>query len=146
MVGPYTTNNGLVHVICKNGHDCWPRPSSLTIGQGLCAQCAGREWDVFYVVVSSLQRRVKFGITSGDPRARLGNHRRAGYTEVVRVLPERPGAALLERHVRATLRDADIFPLHGREYFDLEALPVVLGVVYHWTPVALPAGDDGDVT
>jgi hypothetical protein len=89
---------------------------------------------VLYVVANPVLGRVKFGVTSGDPRGRLADHRRAGYTEIMRVCCDLPTAAVLERHVQTTLRDARIPPVQGREYYDLSALPVVLDVVDGWAP------------
>lgn len=136
VVGSYVSNRTPVHCVCREGHDCRPRPDSLAMGQGLCGKCAGRAWDVLYVVVNSELARVKFGVTSGNPRARLGNHRRAGYAEVIRVLPGLPDAHRLEKHVRMALREAGIAAAQGREYFDLAALPLVLNMVDGWTSVA----------
>jgi hypothetical protein len=135
VVGPYINSVIPVECLCREGHTCRPRPSSLTVGQGLCAKCAGKTWDALYVVANPELARVKFGVTSGDPRARLGDHRRAGYVEVVRVLRNLPDSHALERHVRASLRDANILPAQGREYFDMAALPVVLDIVDGWSMV-----------
>ena len=71
------------HVRCAAGHDCWPTPHSVQRGQGICRECAGMAWDVFYVVTHGSKPHVKFGITSGDPRPRLREHRRDGYTNVL---------------------------------------------------------------
>ena len=87
---------------------------------------------MFYVVTNPVRGRVKFGISSGDPRPRLGDHRRAGYTEEVRVLPDLVDVAALERHVLSTLRDAGIPATQGREYFDISVLALVLDVVDGW--------------
>lgn len=136
VVGPYVNSTTLVSCVCREGHACRPRPSSLTIGQGLCGQCAGKTWDVFYLTVNPTLRRLKFGVTSGDPRARLGNHHRAGYVKVVRVLPNLPDAHALEWHVRTMLREAGIAAVQGREYFGLTALPFVLNIVDGWATAA----------
>ena len=98
----------------------------------MCCTCAGSLWDVFYVTVNPALGRMKFGITSGDPRGRLGNHRRAGYSEVVRVLPDLPDARRLEQHVRAALREAGVVAVQGWEYFDRSALALVLDIVDGW--------------
>lgn len=117
------------HVRCKVGHDCWPTPGNVRRGRGICHKCAGHAWDAFYVVTSSAG--VKFGITSGDPRPRLSNHRRTGYCATARLLTGLPGntARQMEQAVLATLRLARICPLKGQEHFDIDALPVVLDVV-----------------
>jgi hypothetical protein len=128
--------------MCRNGHLCSPTPNNIQRGQGACAACAGKVWDVFYVVANPTTGHVKFGITSGDPGGRLGVHRGAGYTETVRSLPGVADAAALERHVIATLRDARVLAVRGREYFDVSALPVVLDIVDSWTSstTAKPTG------
>ncbi len=102
----------------------------------MCRTCANRMWDVFYITVNPALGRVKFGVTSGDERPRLATHRRAGYTEPVRVLPDLLDAHALERHVRATLAAAGATPVQGREYFDVSALPVVLDVADGWIAAA----------
>jgi hypothetical protein len=132
VIGHYQGAHISVDCLCAAGHVCRPRPSSLRIGQGMCATCAGGTWDVLYVVASTTLGRVKFGITSGDERARLADHRRASYTDVVRVMSGLVDAHALERHIRTTLRDADIAPVQGREYFHIDALAVVLDVVDGW--------------
>jgi hypothetical protein len=100
-------------------------------GNGACWICGGKDWDVFYVLTAPELGRVKFGITSGDPRPRLASHRRAGYGTIVRLLTKLPSDAAVEaeRAAIAALAAADIQPVHGREWFGIEALPVVLAVV-----------------
>jgi hypothetical protein len=95
----------------------------------------GQSWDVFYVVTNDTQRRVKFGITSKDPRPRLRTHRRNGYGTVVRTITEMKDAAVLESSVLVTLRTAGFIPVQGREYYDIGVLPVILGIVDHWGAV-----------
>lgn len=128
---------------CAAGHECSPRPGGLKRGRGVCRTCAGKgnPWDCFYVVTG--RRAVKFGITSGDPRPRLSDHRRAGYREVVRTLTGLLGALNLEQDVRKTLTLAGIRPLRGREHYDISALPVILDVADNYLfgaqdPVRLP--------
>ncbi|MFJ9611634.1 hypothetical protein ACIRS1_35400 [Kitasatospora sp. NPDC101176] len=119
---------------CKEGHHSSPRPNDVTRGRGICRICAGRSWDAFYVVVDDAGDRIKFGITSGDPRPRLGNHARDGFERVVRLLTELPEsfAPDLEREVKAVLARAGIEPVRGREYFDRSsAEAVILDVVDH---------------
>lgn len=93
--------------------------------------CAGSAWDAFYVVADEEEGRLKFGITSGDPRPRLGDHKRAGYGRVVRLLVDLPGdvAPELERSVLAALRLAGEAPVQGREYFHDSVTALVLDVV-----------------
>lgn len=119
------------HCRCVNGHECTPVPGNVQQGRGLCRICAGKVWDAFYVVVAEQAERLKFGITSGDPRPRLRTHKSAGYDIVVRLLTALPGSTApdLERAVLATLRLAEIEPVRGREHYPLDALPVVLDVV-----------------
>ena len=137
IVGPYVNAYTPIKCVCAAGHVCNPQPTSVQQGHGICRTCVGKVWDVFYVVTNPNLYRVKFGITTGDPRPRLVKHRGAGYTDVVRLHRDFPDAIQLERHVMNTLRDARIPPVHGREYYGLDALPVVLDVVDGWT--ALPA-------
>lgn len=119
-------------VRCVAGHDCTPRPASLRDGAGICSACAGREWDVLYVVANDLEV-VKFGITSGDPRPRLRVHRRDGLDQVVRLVTGLPDgiARALENNIKAALRDAREEPIRGREYFPARTLPLILDLIDH---------------
>jgi hypothetical protein len=116
---------------CAAGHESAPWPSSVRKGQGICRLCAGKQWDAFYVVVDDVHSRVKFGITSGDPRPRVQRHAANGYTRVLRLMTGLPnGHALgMERSTVAALRDAQENPVQGREYFDSRALPIILAAV-----------------
>ena len=127
---PYRGANKPHKAICADGHTCYPWPTVLQQGGGPCRICAHMEWDAFYVVTDREQGRVKFGITSGDAKVRLRKHRRDGYGTPELLLLGMPGieAPALERSVMATLRLAEIDPLHGREYFDISALAVILDV------------------
>jgi hypothetical protein len=118
-------------VQCAAGHECTPRPAGMQQGEGPCRICAGRAWDAFYLVVDRGRHRLKFGITSGDPRPRIADHRRAGYVETVRLLTDLPGedAPKLERAVLSALDMASETPAHGREYFDASVLALVLDVI-----------------
>jgi hypothetical protein len=129
--------------LCPEGHQCAPRPGHLRRGIGLCRMCAGKAWDVFYVVVDEISGALKFGITSGDPRPRLGVHARDGFDTVVRLIEGLPGdlAPRLERAVRAALRDAQEMPVRGREYFPARAMGLVLDVVDGWTTSPPPADE-----
>ena len=124
---------------CGAGHECSPTPHSVLRGHGVCRRCAGKEWDVFYVVADQAAGRIKFGITSGDPRPRLARHRASGYCTVVRLVVGLPSdtAPAMEQAVLAALRLADIAPLHGREHYDAAALALVLDVVDNYP---LPPG------
>jgi hypothetical protein len=116
--------------LCAEGHECYPWPTVLQQGGNPCRICAHRDWDAFYIVTDRARGRVKFGITSGDAQVRLKKHRRDGYGTLELLLTGMPGieAPVLERSVMATLRLAGIDPLHGREYFDISALAVILDV------------------
>lgn len=120
-------------VICRAGHECFPSPTNVQRGQGICTKCAGKDWDVFYVMARP-DGDIKFGITSGDPRARIAHHRRAGYSEVVRLFTGLPEgwAKKTEDQCKSALREAHIDPAWGREYFPAEALAVVLDVADGW--------------
>jgi hypothetical protein len=115
---------------CAAGHECSPRPDCVLQGGGICARCAGKNWDVFYVVTSESAYRVKYGITSGDPRPRLKDHCRDGYEKVEMLLTGLPPyiAPRMERTVKAALRDAGIRPVKGAEYHDIGELGLILDV------------------
>lgn len=119
-------------VACRAGHETLARPGSLRRGQGLCRFCAGKSWDAFYVVTNDVLARVKFGITSGDVRGRLAHHRRNGYRTVIRTISAFAEAPQLESWILGTLRLARMSPVQGREYYDVDALPVILDVVDNW--------------
>jgi len=140
LLEPYQAALTPVRVRCAAGHECRPRPNSVMTGGGICRVCAGLVWDVFYVVANPAAARVKFGITSGDPRPRLATHRRSGYQEVVRLLTGLPGteAPEVERAVQATLALAEVLPIKGREYFDISALAIVLDIADNW-PLSQPS-------
>ena len=121
-------------VRCPAGHDCQVRPASVGQGRGVCLTCAGKTWDVFYVVAHASEPRVKFGITSGDPRDRLSTHRRAGYISVFHLVTSLPGTVALdtETAVKSALTLAGEEPVHGREYFDISCLPLIIDVASGW--------------
>ncbi|GHH87877.1 hypothetical protein GCM10017771_30860 [Streptomyces capitiformicae] len=132
-------------VRCRNGHDCTPRPHGVGQGQGICWACRGRRPNVFYVVADEINGVVKFGITSGDPRPRLGDHSRDGFDCVIRLVEGLPGdvALRLEKTILAALRDAREAPVRGREYFPARVLPLITDLVDGWTkttptPVSKP--------
>jgi hypothetical protein len=122
------------HVRCAAGHDCWPRPAGVQQGEGICGKCRGSAWDVFYVVAHEGQSRVKFGVTSGDARPRIADHRGAGYRTVVRLLTGLPDRIALdtERAVKAALAMVGEKPVRGMEYFDLSCLGLILDVADSW--------------
>jgi hypothetical protein len=125
--------------ICAAGHECSPYPTCLQRGDGGCPSCAHQAWDIFYVVVNQEERRVKFGITSLDPRTRLTRHRSNGYRQVELLLENLPGSMAndIERAVNADLRATGIRPVKGREYYDLRHLPTILHVAVNY---AIPSG------
>lgn len=134
MTGPYVDTRTPVRCVCSSGHECRPAPNHVIEGHGICLPCKGKAWDVFYVVTHARNPWVKFGITSGDARSRLGMHRRAGYTTVVRLVKSLPGSAALEAEgaVKKALRDAGESPVLGREYFDIRCLALILDVADSW--------------
>jgi hypothetical protein len=127
-------------VRCAEGHHCTPRPNHVRQGVGICPACAGKSWDVLYVVSDESGETVKVGITNGDHRPRLRTHRSDGLDQVIRLLPGLPEgvAQELERNVLAALRDAGERSTRGREYFPGRALPLMLDVIDHHPDVRLP--------
>lgn len=120
-------------VRCPRKHESWAVPASVRRGFGICRRCAGRTWDVFYVVRNGAVDIVKFGITSGDPRPRLNDHAADGFTEIVRLHKSLPddAAPALERFTLSALAAAGEEPVRGREYFPGSTLPLILGLIDH---------------
>lgn len=116
-------------VRCAAGHISMPWPNSVLKGQGICVACKGIAWDVFYIVQAQ-NGNVKFGITSGNARQRLGEHARHGYRRVLLCWRDLPNdyAAWLERSACQTLAAAGIAPVRGREYYPAAALSVLASV------------------
>jgi hypothetical protein len=143
LFGEWLGNNRPHHVRCAQGHDCWPLPAGVQQGEGACRKCRGKLWDVFYVVEHEDQRRVKFGVTSGDARPRLADHRVAGYRRVVRLLTGLPDGAApdAERAVKAALAMAGEKPVRGTEYFDASCLGLILDVADSWLARGAPTED-----
>jgi hypothetical protein len=84
---------------------------------------------VFYVVTGTYS--FKLGITSGDPRPRLCKHQLNGYTAVARLFTGLPDGAAKEMEDRL-LKDLPtngFEPVLRKEYFAIEALPLVLRIV-----------------
>lgn len=129
---------------CAEGHERSTRPNGVARGRGICRTCAGCLWDVFYVLADQGNASIKFGITSGDPRPRLQDHARAGFTTLVRLLTGLPDAFALERDVKATLALAGEKPVRGREYFDVRVLATVLDVVDHYLVTAAIPNQRGE--
>jgi hypothetical protein len=125
---------------CQQGHICWPTPAHLQCGRGPCHICAYKiPSTVFYVVAAEDRRIVKFGVSWGTGTNRLQAHRRDGYRTVIRLLTDLPPhlPMLMEDDVRATLRLAGFKPVQGREYFDADALALILDVVDNY-PATMP--------
>lgn len=116
---------------CAKGHEVRQTPAHLVAGGPLCRRCAYREWDVFYIVMDEVNDVIKFGITSGKPSRRLGEHAKDGFDQVVRLHTALPDdvAPWLERAIISALRDAREEPVRGREYYRSRVLPVVLDLV-----------------
>ncbi|MER5699226.1 hypothetical protein ACWDBO_25565 [Streptomyces mirabilis] len=131
VLGAYANSNTAVLIRCEKDHETRVQPNNVASGQGICRICRGRVWDVFYTVVDDVFEVLKFGVTSGDPRARLRNHRMAGFERVVRLHEQLPDglARELEEDTKAALLRAGHKPVRGFEYFRARALPLVLGVV-----------------
>ena len=122
------------HVRCAEGHDCYPAPGNVRGGHGPCIVCAGQSHDVFYVVGSTRDPVVKFGISSRDGRLRLGTHRRDGLDVTHLLVTGLPGRAAraAEDAVRSALALAREKPVRGREYFDISCLALILDVADGW--------------
>lgn len=120
---------------CPKGHTCSPRPAGVQQGEGGCEPCRGLVADAFYIVTGP--DGVKFGITSGDPAARLRQHRRDGYAGVQFVRSGLPlGAAReLETELKRLLDAAGVAPVRGFEYFPTGVLNTVLAVAEEWLAV-----------
>jgi very-short-patch-repair endonuclease len=41
VIGEYIRSSDGVHCICVKGHDCYPLPSGIKQGEGMCRKCAG---------------------------------------------------------------------------------------------------------
>ncbi len=106
-------------------------PSNVQRGQGICITCAWSSQDVLYLVQDPDKSTVKFGITSGDPKARLGNHARDGFTAVLALRQGLPqGAAFAaEQNLIKRLKARGVQPVRGREYFDATYAPFILSML-----------------
>ena len=142
LLEPYKRAARPHHVRCASGHDCYPQPSNVLYGgAGICWTCRGRNWDVFYVLTDTGRTRIKFGKTNRSGKQRLGDHRRDGYTQVIRLLTNLPGtmATDIENAVIRRLRRAGMEPIRGREYYDIGALPLVLAMAD--SPESIPQSE-----
>jgi len=116
---------------CAEGHEATVRPTDVQQGQGICRYCAGRVWNVFYIVADDDNDVIKFGISSGDPRDRLADHRRDGFERTILVRTNFPGARELETRILRALADAGEQPVRGREYYPARVLATVLDIAGH---------------
>lgn len=109
-------------VLCSKGHECSPAPNNLKSGQGLCLKCTWSSQDILYLVRDSSRGWLKFGITSTDPRPRLGAHATEGFTEVLLLRKRLPAgvAHSVEQALIRALKDQGAKPVRGREYFGQE--------------------------
>lgn len=121
-------------VRCAQGHEGAPHPSYILQGGGICLPCSGQVWDVFYVVTGV--DTVKFGITSGDPRARLSVHRVDGLDQVLflRTGLEDGLARSLELTIIHALKRQGFQPVRGREYFPLACAEAILSMAGNVLP------------
>jgi hypothetical protein len=128
VVEPKWLGGSTLHrIICAVGHEGATQPAHAIRGKGICRTCAGKTWDAFYVVTDTSV--VKFGITSGDPRPRLSNHKADGLDKVARLLTDFEKAPQLERACLRQMRKDGFYPVRGREYYRIDALPTILEVV-----------------
>lgn len=125
---------------CPLGHESAPHPSHVQEGGGICATCAGKAWDAFYVVTDDAAALLKLGITTGTGKRRLSEHRRAGFTTVHRFLPglAENVAQTLERDLRAALRLSGEEPVRGREYYPARVTTRVLDFVDRYPSIPRP--------
>jgi hypothetical protein len=77
---------------------------------------------------------VKFGMTSGNGRARLGRHRKHGFTELIHLEARLPAglAAHTERKIKIALRMSGASPVQGTEYFSDEYAVLILNEIGNW--------------
>lgn len=111
-------------VICSAGHECCPRPSGVQQGDGICRLCAGKTWDVFYIVQHSEADVIKFGVTSGVSRPRLREHKRAGFGRVLLDM-SLSDAHAVEQLIIRKLKNSGHRAVRGREYFPASSLDEV---------------------
>jgi hypothetical protein len=114
-------------VRCREGHICYPYPASIQQGRGICGKCAGRTWDVLYLVTDA-DGYLKLGITSGNPKPRLKDHSNQGFCTTVKLYTNLPDgvARKTEKQMLENLKQAGVEPISGREYFPPEALTMIL--------------------
>ena len=129
VLGKYISSNVPVFVRCSAGHDCYPYPSNVRRGQGICRLCKGKVWDVFYLMGGT--HSFKLGITSGDPEGRIRDHRPYGYTEPVVLFARLPGTVAkdLEDKLKRDLPISCCPPVERDEIFNNDALKLALYII-----------------
>lgn len=133
VLEPKWLGNHVPHQVrCAKGDMGTPTPGNVRAGCGICRICAGKAWDVFYIVTDDVNEVVKFGVTSGDPRLRLSHHKRRGLDQLVRLIEGEPEALNMENACLAAMRDAGEKPVRGREYFHIRTLGTILDLVDGW--------------
>lgn len=126
VVGKYVDTKTPVACICRNGHECSPRPKSILAGSGPCSACAF-DYRTYYIVSSSTL--VKPGVTQLDHRKRLYDHNLYfGLSKVDRLFKDLPDgfAWQMERSILNQLKEQAIQPVAGREYFDIQNLNLIV--------------------
>lgn len=115
-------------VKCMNGHITTASHANLSQGWGICAECQ-YDWDVVYVVTGITL--VKFGISSKGGKSRLNAHKYKGFANIARLYTNLPfdKAINTERIIRKELYDRNIYPLHGREYYDITYLDTIVEII-----------------
>ena len=67
LLEPYHGSGTPHRIMCAAGHECWPKPNSVSFGRGICAICAGNdptdaESEHFpHAVIRPLRRKVIAG-------------------------------------------------------------------------------------
>jgi|ERR1035437_4130535 hypothetical protein len=109
----------------QNGHIGWIWPSNINSGCGCCRLCAGREWDVFYLVHDPIMNHFKLGVTSNDPDPRLSTHKRDSFYKLLYLILN-VDARELETQLLDFLSKSDYLPYRGNEYFSDDSLDSLL--------------------
>lgn len=134
ILGRYVNSATPIEIICPQGHRVRVYPQSVICGYNICMICAGKTWDVFYFMENPSNGNCKIGITSGDIRIRLREHRRNGLSKVLRMYIDLADyvAKTLEDDVLASLSDINIKPIKGREYFSSIAIKPIFSLLDVW--------------
>lgn len=119
VVGTYKNTNSPVHCICPKGHNCYPHPNSIKAGHYMCQSCAHTIFDRLYVCASDDE--VKFGVAGSS--ARVQRHKKEGLLLVAEWKNlEYRVVYTTEQSLIKDLRNKNISPTRGREYYDVEHL------------------------